>query len=100
MENKIYTQDEIKQMLITNDRAVERAIVAIWNKQTSIEKSNQVTQEHNGVGYSAFDAGFMSSLAERLTWHQRGLTAKQISAARKVIVKYSHQLTLIANKEI
>jgi hypothetical protein len=84
-------------MLLTNDRAVERAIIAIWKKQTSSEQLAQSTQEHNHVGFTAFDAEFLSSLAERLEWKKYALTPKQLASGRKAILKYAGQLTSIAN---
>ena len=32
---KVWTREEIEAMVRTNDRAVERAMVAIWERQTA-----------------------------------------------------------------
>jgi hypothetical protein len=55
--------------------------------------------EHNGVGWSKFDARVGTSLA---TWYKaKGwLTPKQIGLARKIVMKYSGQLAAVANGKI
>jgi len=97
-ETKFYTTEEIKEMLKSNDVAVKRAVIAIWKRQTSSERLTQHTAEHNQVGFNAYDAPFLSSLAEQAeagrTW-----SAKQYNAARKAIIKYARQLTDIANEK-
>ena len=99
MENKIWTQDEIKQLLVDNDLAVSKAIVSIYNLQTESEKSTKSTNDNNGVGFNGVDAEFLSSLAEFFIKYNR-LSEKQLAFGRKKIMKYSKQLTMIANKEI
>jgi hypothetical protein len=99
MENKIWTQDEIKQLLVDNDLAVSKAIVSIYNLQTESEKSIKGTTDNNGVGFNGVDAEFLSSLAEFFIKYNR-LSEKQIAFGRKKIMKYSKQLTMVANKEI
>lgn len=99
-ETKIYTQQEIKEMLKTNDIAVRHGIVAIWKCQTAHEKLAYTTTEKNGIGFNAFDAQFLTSLAEQVEFKNRTLSPKQITYARKAILKYAGQLTRIANHEI
>ena len=99
METKIWTQDEIKQLLVDNDLAVSKAIVSIYNLQTESEKSTKSTNDNNGVGFNGVDAEFLSSLAEFFIKYNR-LSEKQLAFGRKKIMKYSKQLTMIANKEI
>ena len=97
--NKIWTVEEIKEKLIHEQEWVERGIVAIHKKQTASEQVNEVTTKRNGVGFTKFDAGFLSSLAKRLEKYGR-LTSNQLFHGRKKIIKYSNQLTKIANGEI
>lgn len=88
-------QQRIKDLLAVNDKAVERAVVAIYKLQTEAEKAIEATTDANNVGYSAFDAEIMSSFASRLLkgWP---LTEKQMVIARKKISHYSRQLAEIA----
>lgn len=104
--NTLWTKDRVIALLTVNDLAVERALVALHDKQTASEKDAQVTTVRNGVGFSAFDAEIFSSLAE---WVRRGrnLTTKQLALCRKTnkagkmrIAKYAEQLLGIANNRL
>ena len=99
MTSKIWTQYEIKGLLETNDTAVARAIVAVYNKQTASEQAVGETSESNGVGFNGVDANFLSSLAQ--FYQAKGFLSKgQLKYGRKKIMKYSKQLTLIANNQL
>lgn len=90
-----WNKDNIQKMLDENDRAVCRALVAIYERQTEHEKCIGQTREHNGIGFSAFDAEFLSSLAEQVK--TRGtLSPRQLELARKKIKSYWRQLVEIA----
>ncbi len=98
-EKKIWKKEEIKTMLQTNDNAVLRGIVVIYSLQTEDEKKVGETIEHNGVGFSRVDAGFMSSLAKFIL--NRGyLTDKQLEYGRRKIRKYAGQLAKVANGKL
>lgn len=90
-------QERIKALLQTSDRAVERAVVAIYKLQTQAEQAQDATTDHNGVGYSAFDAEIMSSYAKRLL-SGLPLTFKQMAVARPKITRYARQLADIAEQ--
>jgi len=95
-EAKIWTTEEIKALLAESDKAVARAILAIYNRQTEDEQAIKETSESNGVGYNGVDANFMSSLAQ--FYQAKGfLTTGQVKYGRKAIMKYAGQLTEIAN---
>ena len=95
---KIWTIDEIGNLIDTNAKAVARAIVAIWKFQTPTEQGMKETAEDNGVGFNGVDAHILSSFAE--FYQERGfLSAKQTALGRKKIRKYARQLTAIANSE-
>ena len=87
--------EKIRSLIMTNDKAVCRGIVAIYKRQTESEKCNESTQVHNGIGFNSFDAQFMSSLAKQLL-DGKPLSAKQMAIGRNKIVRYSKQLADIA----
>ncbi len=95
-EAQKYTKEGIKQMLLTNDKAVVRGILALYEKQTQDEKNSQATIYTNNVGFNGSDSKFLSSLAE---WYKKTnmLTPKQIAFGRKKLLKYAGQLANIAN---
>jgi len=95
-KTKVARKQQIKDLLLTNDTAVQRGVVAIYKRQTEDEKATLATREHNGIGYSGVHAEIMSSFAQRL---MRGnlLSEKQLACARKIIVHYAGQLMEIAD---
>lgn len=110
MATKTYTTDEIVNMLKTSNYAVERAILAIYERQTADEQAAQKTDKNNGVGFSGFDAKIFSSFAQQImaNKYNKGnglrLSPKQFEVARKLdkngnmkIGRYAKQLAGIAN---
>jgi len=94
----IWTKSKIVNLLANNDRAVERAIVVVYNNQEGDEQAMQSTHKANGVGFTAFDANILSSFAEQIN-KKRTLSSKQLEIARKTdkfgnmkIAKYWKQL--------
>lgn len=98
-EVKVWTKEEIKEKLSTDDRWLLRGLLALYKKQTNEEKAYRVTKEHNNVGFNAADADFLSGMA-RILVEGKTLTNNQIAAVRKSMLKYSGQLTRIANKKL
>ena len=92
-EKKIWKKDEIKELLQTNDRAVLRGLVAVYSLQTKDEKALAETVEHNGVGFSGFDAEILTSFAKQVQ-EQGKLTDRQMEVARKRVLKYAGQLKI------
>ena len=98
METQSWDKTKIQTLLETNDRAVHRATVALYKRQTSAEQAEGQTREHNGRGYSAFDAEIMSSFAVQLI-AGRTLSQKQMEIARKKLKKYAGQLLEVAKEK-
>ncbi len=93
---KIWSEDEIKNLVQTNDQVLYGALTKLYDQQTAEEKSEGITKEQNGRGFNGLDSGILSSMAEFLK--KTGfLTTKQIVIARKKLVKYTKQLTMLAN---
>ena len=99
MTTKNWTIEEIRNLLEESDKAVARAILAIYGRQTASEQSTETTSESNGVGFNGVDAPFLSSLAK--FYEEKGyLSPKQVSYGRKKIRKYANQLVNIANTPV
>lgn len=93
---RIWTEDEIKNLIQTNDKVLYGALKKIYAEQTSDEQATGETNHQNGVGFNGVDAPILSSFAEFL--NRTGfLTPKQKAIARKKLVKYNRQLTRLAN---
>lgn len=89
----------IRYKIMTDDVWLLRAIKAIYDRQTKEEKETRETREHNGVGFSKFDANRMSKLAI-LTINGMGLTPTQMFTARQIMKKYCGQLYDISIKTV
>lgn len=95
----------ISNLLINNDKAVARALVALHNKQTASEQSSEATINRNGRGFTPADAFMGSNMA--IYYLKFGcLSEKQISYWRKPnakgiprICKYSGQLLKISEEK-
>lgn len=87
----------IRELLDANDHAVLRGIVAIYRFQTETEQAYDQTKMTNGVGFSAFDAPFMSSLAKAIL-AGTALSPRQLAIGRNKIKRYANQLAAIAEK--
>lgn len=95
---KTWTKEQIAELL-KQPRAVERGIVAIFNKQTEDEKTADETKHHNKRGFTGSDARRGSYYAKWIL-SGRHLTGGHEVKARKMLTKYIGQLTKIANKEM
>lgn len=90
-----HDRNSIRQLVLTNDRAVERAILAIYARQTASEQSSECTRESNGMGFNAFDAKSGTYYAR---WIQSGrrLSGVYLQKARRMAIRYIGQLVEIA----
>lgn len=93
---RVWTEEEIKNLVQTNDKVLYGALRNLYACQTAAEQSHGETIENNGVGFNGADSRFLSSVAEFL--NRTGfLTDKQKVVTRKKLVKYNKQLTRLAN---
>lgn len=92
-----WTEQELKDLMKTNDRVLYSCLIRLYECQTADEQNSGTTKEHNGIGFNGVDAKFLTSAAQFL--NKTGfLTAKQKVSVRKSLMKYSKQLTKLANK--
>lgn len=98
VNNKVWDRDAIIELLKRDDKAVARALVALFERQTSSEQVSSSTHIHNNRGFAHCDAFIMSQYAK--FFQSRGyLTQAQIALCRKPnkngvprIAKYAGQL--------
>ena len=98
MAQKTWTRTEIEALINTNDRAVERAMVAIWERQTRDEQATETTRHHNGIGFSGWTARSGTYYAGWIMSGRR-LTGKHLDKARRIALHHAGQLTDFANGE-
>ena len=94
---KVWTSEEIKSLIQTNDTVLYRALKRLYSEQTDDEQFREHTVERNGRGFNKVDADFLTSVSKFL--NSRGfLTDKQKAATRRKLIKYNTQLTRLANE--
>jgi hypothetical protein len=96
MAAKTWTEEQIVHLLRTNDRAVERAIVALYDRQMADEKASSRTKHDNTIGFRQNHAPRLSKYA-RLIRAGHHLYPMQLSFVRPWLVMYRCQLTEQAN---
>ena len=118
-----YTREQINELLNTNDRAVERAIIRLFELQNADEQQWGTTNTQNGRGFCSSDARAGTRFARWLQgmdnknvvryakkslnnpramgifgkYCQNGGTV--MDRARKIALKHSAQLVIIANEK-
>ena len=96
---RTWKREEIEHLLETSNKMLMRSLVKIFEKQTEDEKRTEGTRHSNGVGFNSVDAQILSSFAKQVLRYGR-LSDKQLSIARRKIMKYAGQLTKIANGKL
>ena len=91
------TKTQIKALLLSNPRAVERAILALHARQTVGEQHTSSTTESNGVGFNCFHAERGSYYARWLL-SGRHLTGYHLDRARSIALHYTRQLAELSTQ--
>lgn len=94
--SKVWTEDEIKTLVQTNDKVLYGALKKLYACQTDDEKTNGTTSHTNGQGFNGVDAPILTSFAKFLKECGR-LSEKQKEICRRKLIKYNKQLTRLAN---
>ena len=94
---KVWTKESIQELLMKSDKAVIAALHSIYALQTADEKAGGHTSQVNSVGFSQYDAPFLTDMV-RAYRQWGGLTPKQMAVTRNKIKRYHRQLVNIANE--
>ena len=86
-----YLRDRISR----DNKWALRALNVIYENQTYEEQSTEQTKEHNNIGFSSFDASFLTSLQKA----DGALTLRQLACLRNKIKKYSEQIYSIITEQ-
>jgi len=103
----MWTKDRMIALLATNDLAVERALVVLYDRQTQDEKRDSETKHHNAVGFRKNHDHTGSRLACYILkgWKQPGgkerrhLNQVNLGKAREIVLHYHRQLCEHANEK-
>ena len=86
---------EIKAKLADDSNWAQRGLLAVYNQQKADEMAVKQTKHLNFVGFSKFDAEFLSSMAQQLK-RKKALSPKQMMWVHRKMPKYANQLFLLS----
>lgn len=92
----MWTKERMHALLDKSDKAVMRALLALYARQTQDEKAMGYTSHANGAGFNKRDAEWLSDIARKVPIYGR-LTPRQTAAVRPRMKFYWRQLVDIAN---
>jgi len=102
MTRNVATADieAIREKIVSDPRWVERAILALYRRQTAYEQQTLRTRDKNGRGFSKPDGHLMGSYARWLL-SGKHLDEEHLKKAYAIMKKYARQLALIVwEKEV
>ena len=97
--NQKQWEDYLKNLVKTNDRALFKAIILIYDMQTNEEKSTGSSVEENKAGFSKVDAYEMGVIAKKIKRDDH-LTKGEIAKSRNKMPKYWKQLMIISKRNM
>lgn len=100
VSTRVWTESEIKQLLLTSKPMVERSLLKMWDFQTVSEQATKETKYTNKVGFNKPDGASLSGFVENLRRYRTFKSDKQVSYVRRRLLKYTRQITAIANGEL
>ena len=89
----------LKNLIKTNDRALAKAIVLIYDLQTDEEKNTGKSIEDNKIGFSKIDAYELGNIAKKIKRGQ-SLMEAEIAKSRNKMQKYWKQLMQISKEKM
>jgi negative regulator of sigma E activity len=88
---------QIQKLIDTDDKAVARAVVRIYQRQTASEQRAEHTHLNNSIGFNAPDAKYLT-FAAKYVLRNGALTGEHIDRVRAKIRRYWKQLAEIAEE--
>lgn len=89
----------LKDLVKSNDNALLKAIVCIYDRQTPDEKNAGETIDENGIGFSKVDAYEMGKIARKIK-NGENLTKGELAKSRNKMQKYWKQLMTISKQRL
>jgi hypothetical protein len=92
----MWNKAKIESLLRMSDKAVDRAIIALYDRQTRDEQMVSDTKHTNKIGFSAAHAK-LGSYYGRWCKSGRSLSGRHLDKAREMVLHYTQQLADEAN---
>lgn len=95
------SKEVIKKNLSENTKWMERALIELYNRQTTEEQQVDTTIEENGIGFNGFDAKYLSYVAKYLKKSPNNhLNDKHKEKCGKMLPKYWKQVSSLIEKRV
>jgi hypothetical protein len=94
-----YTKDDILALVRSNPSAVQRGILALYERQGEDERAFGIAKQRNRAGFSQGTAPVGTKLARALLAGRR-LSDDQLAAAQSIVEFHAGQLARIANEQV
>lgn len=89
----------LKNLLKTNDKALLRSIIIIYENQTLEEKLKGTSLDENSKGFNRWDAEEMSNIAKKIKAKKK-LKQHEMIHSRLVMPKYWKQLMVVSKQKL
>ena len=96
---KQYTKDDILALVRSNPSAVQRGILALYERQGEDERAFGIAKQRNRAGFSQGTAPMGSKIARSLLAGHR-LDEDQLRVAQSIVEFHAGQLARIANDQV
>lgn len=96
--NQEQWKNYLKDLVKTNDRALKKAIILVYNNQTLEEKNWGTSIDRNNTGFDKIDAYEMGRIARKIE-DGKSLTKGELAKSRNKMRKYWKQLMIISKKK-
>lgn len=96
--NQKQWKEYLKDLIKTNDKALLKSILLIYDNQTLEEKSRKESIEENKIGFSKVDVKEMSEIALKIK-KGKELTKGEFAKSRNKMQKYWKQLMTISKEK-
>lgn len=97
--NQKQWESYLKNLIKTNDKALYKSIILIYEMQTDKERYIGESKEENGIGFAKVDAKEMSDIAKKIKQGNK-LTSGEIAKSRNKMQKYWKQLMIISKRQM
>lgn len=97
--NQKQWKEYIQNLIKTNDVALYRGILILYDFQVEEERKSKKALVENGKGFSRIDATFLSEMAYKIM-NKYPLTEGELAKSRNKMVKYWKQLMIVSKKKM
>lgn len=97
--NQKQWEEYLKDLLKSNNKALVKALILIYQNQTIDEQECKESIEENGIGFNKIDAESLTAYAQKVLKGEK-LHQRQLVYLKRTLPKYWRQLMVISKKNM